>query len=100
MERLEMFEPEELRADLKDACKQLFGVQEDGRIIGIAITRITNRCCEICHAAGTQTGRGQIRFLYDHIERWARDIGCSRMRIMGRRGWLRALEGYRQTGVI
>jgi hypothetical protein len=30
------------------------------------------------------------------IERCARDLGCHRLTIAGRRGWLRALPGFRE----
>lgn len=100
--KLEYVDPDELRDDLKAAKKQLWGVQENGRVLGIAITRVTGgvKTCEIVAAAGTQTAAGQIQTLYEDIEQWAQAIGCVRMRILGRKGWLRALAGYKQVGVI
>ncbi|MBR0756606.1 hypothetical protein JQ604_30890 [Bradyrhizobium jicamae] len=38
--------------------------------------------------------------LIDGIEAYASDEGCTRVRIYGRKGWLRVLEGYRQKHVI
>jgi hypothetical protein len=99
LRRLGIADPDELRDDLRLAKKQLWGVQ-DGRVIGIAITRITGTVCEIYAAAGTQTMRGQIQQLYAEIERWAPTKGCSRIRIIGRRGWKRALKGFEETGVV
>lgn len=34
--------------------------------------------------------------LIDQIEIYARAEGCRRVRIFGRKGWLRALEGFEQ----
>ena len=41
-------------------------------------------------------GQGMKRWLnlVERIESYARDEGCIRVRIFGRKGWLRVLEGY------
>lgn len=100
MERLGFLGADELRDELKLAKKQLWGIQDGAPILGICITRLCGKCCEIYAAAGTQTKRGQIIELYNHIEQWARDIGCTRMRVIGRKGWMRMLAGYSQAGII
>lgn len=38
--------------------------------------------------------------LLGRIEEYARDEGCHCARIVGRKGWLRVLDGYRETNVI
>ncbi|WP_342712175.1 hypothetical protein AAFG13_12535 [Bradyrhizobium sp. B124] len=38
--------------------------------------------------------------LLDGIEAYARDEGCVRVRIYGRKGWLRVLDRYREKHVI
>jgi hypothetical protein len=38
--------------------------------------------------------------LFKKIEDYAEDEGCSTMRIYGRRGWERVLDGYRAEYVI
>ncbi|WP_197327733.1 hypothetical protein, partial [Ralstonia solanacearum] len=47
-------------------------------------------------------GSGMKRWLplLDGIEAYARDEGCTRVRIYGRKGWLRVLDGYREKHVI
>ncbi|VIO77386.1 hypothetical protein [Bradyrhizobium ivorense] len=47
-------------------------------------------------------GVGMKRWLplLDGIEAYARDEGCKRVRIYGRKGWMRVLEGYREKHVI
>lgn len=89
---------EEVRADLRDATYQLWGLQDKRRIVGVVVTRITGRVCEVVGGAGSAS-YDDMRELHRKIEGWARDIGCSRMRLQGRKGWLRVL-GYEQTGII
>lgn len=99
LERLtDYFEADEIRASLKDAEKQLWGLQDGPEIVGVAITRVLGRTCEIVGGAGTADYES-MRELHKRIETWARDIGCSRMRLQGRKGWIRLL-GYSQTGIV
>lgn len=101
LERDDLGDVDEIRADLKAERKQLFGYQDGGRIVGVAITRITKTgVCEITHAVGTQSAPDQIIAVHDAIARWAKSIHCTKLRLQGRRGWLRKLDGYAQVGVI
>ncbi len=34
------------------------------------------------------------------IVKWAKELGCSRVSIVGRRGWKKALSGYREMATI
>ena len=92
-----------IRLDLLDGRKQLWGYREE-KVLGIAVTEILEtpkgQACLIYGACGTETTKGQINTLLCAIEAWARNIGCTRMMLQGRRGWLRKLESYRQTGII
>ena len=47
-------------------------------------------------------GRAMRRWLplIAEIENYARDEGCARVRIFGRKGWLRALEGFEEKHII
>lgn len=47
-------------------------------------------------------GRGMQRWLrlIDRIEAYAKDEGCTRMRIFGRKGWLRVLDGFEAKHVV
>jgi hypothetical protein len=58
----------------------------------------TGKVCVITACAG----RGMSRWLplISGIENYARDEGCSCVRIFGRKGWLRVLEGYRESYVV
>jgi hypothetical protein len=67
-----------------------------------AATALTNsdlgKVCVITLCAG----RGMTRWLklIGGIEAYARDEGCTRIRIFGRKGWLRVLEGYEARHVV
>ena len=104
LERKGLILAEAVRADLKAADKQLWGYQHEGRVLGIAITSVIDtprgKAVEVYGAAGTESVHGQIDQIMAEIERWAAALGCTRVRILGRKGWLRRLHGYRQTGII
>jgi hypothetical protein len=98
LERDGYLEANEIHHDLKDAQKQLWGLQDGEEIVGVAITRISLRACEVVGAAGSAPYVA-MRELHRAIEEWAREIGCSRMRLQGRKGWIKLL-GYTQTGIV
>lgn len=93
-----------IREDLKTAHRQLWGYQSGQDITGIVITEIYDtprgKCCEIVGACGRETAKGQIEEVMARIEQWAQDIGCTRVRVLGRRGWARRLKGFTQVGII
>jgi hypothetical protein len=41
-----------------------------------------------------------LREALEEIERWAMSINCVAMEIRGRKGWVRALPEFKQTGVL
>jgi len=56
------------------------------------------KVCIITACGGTDMRRWLP--LIGQIESYARNEGCERVRIYGRKGWLRALRGYEQSNVI
>jgi hypothetical protein len=99
LERLDLCSAEEVRAELKAARKQLWGLQDGQVITGVAITEIKGRTCDVWGACGSGSYKDMAALL-DAIEQWAQSIHCERMKIQGRRGWARLFKEYRQTGVI
>lgn len=108
---LERFEAEgfdfaaDIRAGLKSADKQLFGVEDAGSVLGVVVTKIVvtpkGRVCEVHACCGTSADiRAVVELLLPRIEAWAEEIGCARMRVIGRKGWKRILRDYRQPGVV
>ena len=75
----------------------------DGERIEAAVSTILqkangNLSCVIVACGGNDMGRWVG--LIEKIEKYAKDEGCTSTRIIGRRGWLRALEGYQMKHVI
>lgn len=69
----------------------------------IGVSRLANApngsqscICWLCAGDGLD----EIRKTLATVRAWAKGIGCSRMEIIGRRGWLRALSGFRETATI
>jgi hypothetical protein len=56
------------------------------------------KVCIITACAGADMARWLP--LINHIEAYAKEEGCRCVRIFGRKGWLRVLEGYRATSVV
>ncbi len=56
------------------------------------------KVCVITACAGNDMSRWLP--LISGIENYARDEGCVCVRIFGRKGWLRVLEGYRERYVV
>lgn len=100
LQRLGHIGVDEMREQLKGALRQLWGYHEDGKVIGLTITRMAGKTCEIVAAVGKQTNAGQIEETYREIERWAKSVGCERIRVIGRRGWLRKFPEFQQTGIV
>lgn len=80
----------------------LSGASGAATINAVAATRLelteTGMVCVITACEGQTMARWLP--LISGIETYAKTEGCRGMRIYGRRGWLRALNGYRQTHVI
>lgn len=71
-------------------------------ILAAASTRLqrtdASKVCVVTACAGN--GMPRWLGLLGRIEEFARDEGCNCVRIYGRKGWLRALDGYEQRHVI
>jgi hypothetical protein len=102
LERLKEIVPNQIRESAKASRQQIWGLQDAEKVHGIAITEIlatpSGLTCLIVGAAGSAPRALQER-LHDEIARWAKSIGCTRMRLQGRHGWLRRLK-YTQTGIV
>lgn len=71
----------------------------DLQILCAAITALIDADCRVCEiraAAGTDMRRWLPFHL--ELERFALAEGCAKVRLRGRRGWLRVLSGYRLVG--
>lgn len=78
--------------------KQLLWLAWSGEIEAAATTQLSGKVCVLTACSGYHRERWLP--LFAKIEQYAKDEGCSTMRIYGRKGWERVLDGYRIEHVI
>jgi hypothetical protein len=81
----------------------LFWIAWNGRAVEAAVTTSlietdTEKVCVLTACGGKNMHRWLS--LLGQIEDYAKAEGCSRVRIFGRKGWVRVLERYRIRNVI
>jgi len=80
------------------AGDQLLWLAISDRVEAAATTHLSRNVCTLTACSGHQRERWLP--LFARIEKYATDEGCSTMRIYGRRGWERVLDGYKVEHVI
>jgi hypothetical protein len=78
--------------------KQLLWLAWSGKIEAAATTHLSRKVCTLTACSGHQRERWLP--LFARIEKYAKDEGCHTMRLYGRKGWERMLDGYRVEHVI
>jgi len=95
--------PADILCDLMSGEKQLWLVEKNAQVVAVGLTQIylTGRgnICAVWGACG-DLGIEGLREALEEIERWAMSINCVAMEIRGRKGWVRALPEFKQTGVL
>lgn len=95
------------RTDLSDfadiekdvlAGDQLLWLAISDRVEAAATTHLSRGVCTLTACSGHQRERWLPLFVT--IEKYAKAEGCKAMRIYGRPGWERVLDGYRREYVI
>lgn len=84
------------------AGNQLVWIAWDNGISAVATTHKTSIGSKtICTLTACQ-GYDRERWLplFKRIEQYAKDEGCAAMRIFGRKGWERVLDGYKVENVV
>jgi hypothetical protein len=81
---------------------QLVWLAWDGKdILAAATTQLVKPHDKVCVlTACSGHDRDKWLPLFSRIEQYAKDEGCQKMRIYGRRGWERVLDGYTAEHVI
>ena len=80
--------------------EQLLWLAVSDKIEAAATTHLSNNVCTIVACSGHQMTRWLP--LREKIEAYARDEGCDRVRLFGRKGWERVLmlDGYHVEHVV
>jgi hypothetical protein len=77
----------------------LLWIAADGTDVkGAVVTSLVGDVCEIV-ACGSDDIASTVHLIAD-LEDYARRNGCRAMRIIGRKGWARRLDGYKPRAVI
>lgn len=91
--------PEKVRAQLESAKAQLWGLIDANGIRGVVITQ-TNLSIGLIWIASGKGLDGEAMQLLADIEAWMKERGCTDVKIEGRRGWGRVLDGYEEKATI
>jgi hypothetical protein len=92
----------DIEADILSG-RSLLWMAWNGRTVESAVATILvnteiGKVCIITVCGGSDMKRWLP--LIDRIETYARDEGCKRVRIYGRKGWLHVLDGYEEKHII
>lgn len=89
----------DIKALLQNKEAQLWTSYSGTQLESICITRIlihpNGKYLEILAMAGNKLSLPHLGL----IEQWARDVGCRKIRLEGRKGWKRHLVDYREVSV-
>jgi len=86
-----------IRAMMAEGLAQRWRADDGSLVITELLEDPAGRYCMIWLA------EGEIRSLlelHEKILEWARAEGCNRVRVGGRRGWGRVLEGYHEISTV
>ncbi len=94
---------EQVKRNSSDGKMQVWGLQDGDKVAFVIVTEILETAsglvCSITAAIGHASVAMQERLL-DEIGKWARSLGCARVRLCGRKGWLRRFPRFMQTGIV
>jgi hypothetical protein len=97
IERTRLSEFDDIEKDVLEG-RQLLWLAISDHVEAAATTQLSAGICILTACSGHQRERWLP--LFAKIEKYAKDECCSTMRIYGRRGWERVLDGYRVEHVI
>lgn len=97
IERTNLSEFAEIERDVLSG-DQLLWLAISDHIEAAATTHLSRKICTLTACSGHQRERWLP--LFKTIEKYAKDEGCHTMRIFGRKGWERVLDGYHVEHVV
>lgn len=93
----------QIRQFCMEGKMQLWGLQDPDEVFGVGVTEIIDTPrglhCLIRVACG-RAPKGIMERLLDEIGKWAKSIGCTQVKYIGRRGWLRRFPRFTQDAVM
>lgn len=100
MSRADQGSFERTEREVLTGLQQLWITWNGAAIEAVAVTQLTTAGDKKICVVVACSGKGDWSVLISGLERFASDEGCRAVRIYGRRGWLRALESYREKYVV
>ena len=97
IERTDLSDFADIENDVLEG-NQLLWLAFSDHIEAAATTHLSRGVCTLTACSGHDRARWLP--LFARIEKYAKDEGCSTMRIFGRKGWERVLDGYHVEHVI
>jgi hypothetical protein len=101
IDRTELSSFDDLEADVISGMQLVWLAWDGSEIMAAATTQLVKPRDKVCVLTAC-AGHDRERWLplFAMIEKYAKDEGCSTMRIFGRKGWERVLDGYRVEHVV
>lgn len=88
---------DDVKRDLTERNRQLWAAILDGKCVAVLVTGITQypgrKVCQAQYCGGSRLDDWLPEIL-ETVERWAGQIGCSALEVVGRRGWVRKFAPY------
>lgn len=101
VERTELSSFADIESDVLTGMQLVWIAWNGGEIMAAATTQLVKPYDKVCVlTACSGYDRAQWLSLFDQIENYAKAEGCTKMRIFGRKGWERVLDGYRVEHVV
>lgn len=89
----------DIKKALIKASMQLWTSYTGTQLTSICITQIVihpkHKYLEIVAMAGSKDSFGHLK----QIEAWAKSMGCSKIKLEGRKGWKAMLKGYKEKSI-
>lgn len=92
------FDIEYVREGVLSGDAQLWPGQNSAVVTRIETHPSGLKACLLWLAGGDDLA--ELKKLETAISAWAKRMGCERMEIIGRRGWLKALSDYREGSTV
>jgi hypothetical protein len=101
IDRTELSSFDDLEAGVLSGAQLCWLAWDGSEIMAVATTQLVKPRDKVCVlTACSGYDRDKWLPLFAMIEQYAKNEGCSTMRIFGRKGWERVLDGYRVEHVV
>lgn len=86
-----------MHEQLKAGCMQLWLIVHEGGLTGVGVTQTCPPILWIIALSGVDWD--SWKHVLDPVREWGASVGCEKVRIKGRPGWIKKLKGWRIVNV-